>query len=216
MINFHNVDCIEFMKSKPDKYYDLAIVDPPYGLNIAKTGSIGADKFTPKNWDAKIPTNEYFKQLFRVSENQIIWGGNYFSYIWNKGCRGYIVWNKLNHHDNRADVEMAWTSFDRLAKYVEYMWDGNRYGTKGNIKGVGQPTIRIHPTQKPVFLYQWLLQNYATKGDKILDTHGGSMSIAIACDMEGFDLDICEIDVEYFEAAKKRYENYKKQLTLFT
>ena len=214
-INFFNVDCIEFMKSKPDKCYDLAIVDPPYGLNIAKTGSIGTDKFTPKNWDETIPNNEYFEQLFRVSKNQIIWGGNYFPFIWSNGCRGYIVWNKLNHHDNRADVEMAWTSFNKLAKYVEYMWDGNRYGTKGNIKGVGQPTIRIHPTQKPVFLYQWILLNYADKGMKILDTHGGSMTIAKACEIEGFDLDICEIDKEYFQAGVNAFNLHKRQQRLF-
>ena len=214
-INFFNVDCIEFMKSKPDKCYDLAIVDPPYGLNIAKSGSIGANKFTPKSWDETIPTNEYFEQLFRVSKNQVIWGGNYFPFIWTNGCKGYIVWNKLNHHDNRADVEMAWTSFNRPAKYVEYMWDGNRYGTKGNIKGVGQPTIRIHPTQKPVFLYRWILLNYAEKGMKILDTHGGSMTIAIACEIEGFDLDICEIDKEYFQAGVNAFNLHKRQQRLF-
>ena len=110
---------------------------------------------------------------------------------------------------------MAWTSFNRLAKYVEYMWDGNRYGTKGNIKGVGQPTIRIHPTQKPVFLYQWILLNYAEKGMKILDTHGGSMTIAKACEIEGFDLDICEIDSEYFQAGVNAFNFHKIQQRLF-
>ena len=121
----------------------------------------------------------------------------------------------MNHHENRSDGELAWTSFNGLSKYFEYMWDGNRYGTKGNIKGVGQPTIRIHPTQKPVALYRWLLQNYAKKGDKILDTHLGSMSIAIACDMEGFDLTGCELDPEYYRDGIKRLETFRSQTTLF-
>jgi len=121
----------------------------------------------------------------------------------------------LNHHNNRADVELAWTSFNKLAKYVEYMWDGNRYGKKGNIQGVGKPTIRIHPTEKPVYLYGWLLQEYAEQGNLILDTHGGSMSIAIACEKSGFDLDVCEIDKDYIDAGKKRFEEFKAQTTLF-
>ena len=215
-INFYNIDCVQFMKTIPDKHYDLAIVDPPYGIGMGASLNVNCkNKYNDKNWDTEIPTNEYFEQLFRVSKNQIIWGGNYFPFIWDNGCKGYIIWNKLNHHDNRADVEMAWTSFNRLAKYVEYMWDGNRYGTKGNIKGVGQPTIRIHPTQKPVFLYQWLLLNYAKKGMNILDTHGGSMTIAKACEMEGFDLDICEIDKEYFDLGVKAFNLHKSQTRLF-
>jgi site-specific DNA-methyltransferase (adenine-specific) len=153
-------------------------------------------------------------ELQRVSKNQIIWGGNYFPFLWKKGCKDFIFWNKLNHHENRSDGELAWTSFNGLSKYFEYMWDGNRYGTKGNIKGVGQPTIRIHPTEKPVALYRWLLQNYAQKGDKILDTHLGSMSIAIACDMEGFDLTGCELDPEYFKDGMKRLREYKSQVKM--
>jgi len=216
MINFHNIDCMDFMKQKPENYYDLAIVDPPYGLGMGVNLNVNAKvNYENKNWDTEIPSNEYFNELKRISKNQIIWGGNYFSHLWQEGCKGFICWNKLNHHDNRADVELAWTSFNKLSKYVEYMWDGNRYGTKGNIKGVGKPTIRIHPTEKPIQLYRWLLQNYAKEGDKILDTHGGSGSIAIACDIEGFDLDICEIDKDYFEASKKRFNIHKSQLKLF-
>ncbi len=203
------------MKRFPDKYFDLAVVDPPYGINIAASGSIGRDKFTPKNWDEKIPDNEYFIELQRVSKNQIVWGGNYFPYLWNNGCKGFICWNKLNHHDNRADVELAWTSFNKLAKYFEYMWDGNRYGTKGNIQGVGKPTIRIHPTQKPVALYDWIFHNYAKPEDKILDTHLGSGSSRIAAFKNGLDFTGFELDKEYFEAAEKRFKVFKSQLTLF-
>jgi site-specific DNA-methyltransferase (adenine-specific) len=211
----YNEDCLSGMKRFPDKYFDLAVVDPPYGINIAASGSIGRDKFTPKNWDEKIPDNEYFIELQRVSKNQIVWGGNYFPYLWNNGCKGFICWNKLNHHDNRADVELAWTSFNKLAKYFEYMWDGNRYGTKGNIQGVGKPTIRIHPTQKPVALYDWIFHNYAKPEDKILDTHLGSGSSRIAAFKNGLDFTGFELDKEYFEAAEKRFKVFKSQLTLF-
>jgi site-specific DNA-methyltransferase (adenine-specific) len=215
-VNFFNIDCMEFMKQKPDKFYDLAIVDPPYGIGMGASLNVNSKtKFINKNWDNEIPTDEYFEQLFRVSKNQIVWGGNYFPYLWKNGCKGYICWNKLNHHDNRADVELAWTSFNKLAKYVEYMWDGNRYGTVGNIKGVGMPTIRIHPTEKPIYLYRWILKNYAEKGNLILDTHGGSMSIAVACENEGFDIDICEIDKDYFNDAIKRFKNTTAQTKLF-
>lgn len=214
-ISIYNEDSLQALKAMQDKQFDLAIVDPPYGLNIAKSGSIGADKFTPKNWDAAIPPDEYFIELRRVSKQQIVWGGNYFPILWNKGCRGFICWNKLNHHDNRADIEMAWTSIDGLAKYVEYMWDGNRYGTKGNIKGVGKPTIRTHPTEKPVYLYKWLLDNYAKTGMEILDTHLGSGSIAVACYDLGYNLTAYEIDSEYYEQACKRLEIYKRQMVLW-
>ena len=214
-IKIHLGDCMEAMRAMEDNAFDLAIVDPPYGLNIAKTGSIGRDKFEAKGWDAEIPSNEYFDQLKRVSKNQIVWGGNYFAHLWQEGCKGFICWNKLNHHDNRADVEFAWTSFDKLAKYIEYMWDGNRYGTKGNIKGVGKPTIRIHPTEKPIYLYKWLLQNYAKEGDKILDTHLGSGSIALASHNLGFELTACELDKEYYKASIKRIKDHISQQRLF-
>lgn len=215
-IKLFNECNMEVMARYPDGYFDLAIVDPPYGLNIAKTGSIGRDKFNAKDWDAAIPSDDYFKELLRVSKNQIIWGGNYFPYLWGKGCKGFICWNKLNHHDNRADVEMAWTSFNRLVKYLEYMWDGNRYGTKGNIQGVGQKSIRIHPTEKPVHLYKWLLKEYATPDMKILDTHLGSMSSVIAAyDYQIAEFVGCEIDQEYFEKGRARFEQHKRQLNLF-
>ena len=211
-INFYNIDNIEFMKTKPDNHYDLAIVDPPYGIGVTKNKRLNNN--SDNDWDSKIPEPEYFEQLFRISKNQIIWGGNYFiEHLKNSRC--FINWDKLNHSDTYADCEMAWTSFDKNAKIFKYMWDGNRYGFKGNIKGVGMPTIRTHPTQKPIDLYRWCLNTFAEKGMKILDTHGGSMTIAIACDKEGFDLDICEIDKEYFETGQKRYNEFKQQITMF-
>jgi len=212
----YNSDCIEGMKQYPDKYFDLAIVDPPYGLGMGGNLNVNAKvNYKNKNWDTEIPSDEYFDELQRVSKNQIVWGGNYFPHLWQNGCKGFICWNKLNHHDNRADVEMAWTSFNKLAKYVEYMWDGNRYGTKGNIQGVGKPTIRIHPTEKPIFLYDWLLSNYAKEGDSILDTHLGSGSSRIASYKGGFDFVGFEIDKEYYEAQEKRYKEFTSQLRLF-
>ena len=211
-----NEDNMKLMGRYEDNHFDLAIVDPPYGIGMGGNLNVNAKvNYSNKNWDTAIPSNEYFDEVKRVSKNQIIWGGNYFPQLWVEGCKGFICWNKLNHHDNRADVEFAWTSFDKLAKYIEYMWDGNRYGTKGNIKGVGKPTIRIHPTEKPIYLYKWLLQNYAKEGDKILDTHLGSGSIAIACHDLGFDLTACELDTDYYNAAMKRIEDHKKQLQLF-
>jgi site-specific DNA-methyltransferase (adenine-specific) len=205
---------MKLMARYPDGYFELAIVDPPYGINIAKNGSLGNDKFKAKDWDTETPKQEYFEELKRVSKNQIVWGYNYMT---DKlpPCKGFIYWNKLNHHDNRSDGELAYTSFNKLARHVEYMWDGNRYGFKGAISGVGKKSTRIHPTQKPVKLYEWLLMNYAKEGDKILDTHLGSGSIAIACHNLGFDLTACELDPEYYEAAIKRIENHKAQQRLF-
>ena len=162
-IQLNNQDCLEAMKKMKDNQFDLAIVDPPYGISInkqsqGKGGGVAKKiEYTKKDWDKSAPNKEYFNELIRITKNQIVWGGNYFPHLWQQGCKGFICWNKLNHHDNRADVEMAWSSFDKLAKYVEYMWDGNRYGIKGNVKGVGKPSIRIHPTEKPIYLYEWLL-----------------------------------------------------------
>lgn len=210
-----NEDNMQLMARYEDNYFDLAIVDPPYGLNIAKSGSLGRDKFSKKDWDTQTPKQEYFDELQRVSKNQIIWGWNYMT---DKlpTCKGFIYWNKLNHHENRSSGELAYCSINGLAKHFEYMWDGNRYGFKSQkIEGVGKPSIRIHPTQKPIKLYEWLLMNYAKEGDKILDTHLGSGSIAIACHNLGFDLTACELDTEYFEAAIKRINNHKSQTRLF-
>ena len=207
-INFYNMDNIEFMKTKPDNYYDLAIVDPPYG--------IGANKMTLGNgkkkiyrgvndWDNKIPPKEYWEQLFRVSKNQVVWGGNYMTeYLPPKSS--WLFWDKGTGDNDFADGELAWTSFGGALRKIPKSWVG------ANAKDEGE---RIHPTQKPVYLYRWILNKLAKQGDKILDTHGGSMGIAIACDIEGFDLDIIEIDKKYFNDGKKRYEQHKRQLKLF-
>jgi len=211
-MKIYNQDCLESMKQMKDNQFDLAIVDPPYGINITKNKRLNNN--SKKDWDKEIPTPEYFKELFRVSKNQIIWGGNYFiEYLKNTRC--YLNWDKLNHSDTYADCEMAWTSFDKNAKIFKYMWDGNRYGFIGAIQGVGKKSIRTHPTQKPVALYEWLLMNYAKEGDTILDTHLGSGSIAIACHNLGYDLTGYEIDKDYYEAATKRIEQHKTQIRLF-
>jgi site-specific DNA-methyltransferase (adenine-specific) len=211
-IELHNVDCLPFMKQFEDNHFDLAIVDPPYGVGVTKNKRLNNN--SNNDWDSAIPNAEYFKELKRVSKNQIIWGGNYFiEHLENTRC--YLNWDKLNHSDTYADCEMAWTSFDKNAKIFKYMWDGNRYGFPGAIQGVGKKSIRTHPTQKPISLYEWLLMNYAQEGDKILDTHLGSGSSAVACDALGFDLTACELDKEYFDAASKRIELARRQQKLF-
>ena len=202
MINFHNIDCIEFMKTKSDKCYDLAIVDPDYGLDekISSGGTWAAKYKKGAGYLGGKPTAEYFNTLFRVSKNWIIWGGNYFTEN-IPSARCYIVWRKLQMlgMHTMADCELALTSFDKNAK----IFDSN------------SARDRIHICQKPIILYRWCLQNFAENGFKILDTHGGSHTHAIACDMEGFDLDICEIDKEYFDDGVKAFKEYKRQLTLF-
>ena len=201
-INFYNVDNIEFMKTKPDNYYDLAIVDPPYGIGDkfkgGKTGKMNFNEVVEKDWD-KVPSKEYWKELFRTSKNQIVWGGNYFDL---PPSRCFIVWDKKISEDfTLAMAELAWTSFDKLAKIIRL------------------PTPKTggkrHPTQKPIKLYRKVLSMYAEKGFKILDTHGGSFTNAIACDMENYDLDICEIDKTYFDNGVKAFNTYKQQLTMF-
>jgi site-specific DNA-methyltransferase (adenine-specific) len=203
---------MELMARYEDNHFNLAIVDPPYGIGVTKNKRL--NNISNKDWDNEIPKKEYFEELKRVSKNQIIWGGNYFiEHLSNTRC--YLNWDKLNHSDTYADCEMAWTSFDKNAKIFKYMWDGNRYGFIGAIKGVGKKSIRMHPTQKPIALYEWLLMNYAKEGDKILDTHLGSGSIAIACHNLKYDLTACELDKEYFEAAMKRIKRHQQQIQMF-
>ena len=198
-----NEDNMQLMARYEDNHFDLAIVDPPYGLGD-KTTKGGCDrnsqvKFKEHSWDNEIPTDEYFKELFRVSKKQIIWGGNYFPYIWKKGCRGLITWDKMVYIPTMSQIEYAWYSEDRLPKLVKIN---------------NNDSNRLHPTQKPVKLYEWLLMNYAKEGDKILDTHLGSGSIAIACHNLGYDLTACELDKEYYEAAIKRINQHKAQLRI--
>lgn len=209
--NVYNIDCMEGMKAFPDKFFDLAIVDPPYGFanhnipNNSANKKIYAD-FENKQWGIR-PNKEYFTELKRVSINQIIWGGNYFSELWQEGLnRGFIFWDKIQVSANHADGELAWTSFNQNAKTFRYCWSGNRYGPEHYIKGVGQTSNRIHPTQKPVDLYRWLLHHYAKPNDKILDTHLGSQSSRIAAYKLGFDFWGYEIDEDYFKQGCERFE----------
>lgn len=214
IINITNEDCMELMKKTPDKYYDLAICDPPYGIGEDGFKNHNRGKlakptlYKPKEWDKETPQQDYFKELIRVSKNRIIWGGNHFiENIPNANSSCWIVWDKDNTGDF-ADCELAYTSFKTAVRKFEFRWNGM---LQGNMK---DKEIRIHPTQKPVQLYKWILTKYAKQGDKILDTHGGSMSIALACHDLGFDLDLCELDKDYFEAGVKRFEQHKKQLKL--
>jgi site-specific DNA-methyltransferase (adenine-specific) len=196
-IELHNVDCLPFMKQFEDNHFDLAIVDPPYGIGISKNPV--RQQHVKKEWDNEIPKKEYFDELFRVSKNQIIWGGNYFDL---PTTQGFFIWDKKQPHDfSLAMIEYAWSSIQKPAK----MW------TLSVLKERG----KIHPTQKPVELYEWLLINNAQEGHKILDTHLGSGSSAVACDALGFDLTACELDKEYFDAASKRIELARRQQKLF-
>tara|TARA_R110002167_G_scaffold276151_1_gene482154 strand:- start:330 stop:914 length:585 start_codon:yes stop_codon:yes gene_type:complete len=194
---------MELMKRYPDNYFELAIVDPPYGIEVNE--SIGRRKGMKHSgnkkilWDNEIPKDSYFKELFRISKNQIIWGGNYF-YLQPTKC--FIIWDKKYSQDvSFSRYEYAWASFNKTSKGFEF----NGQANKG----------KIHPTQKPVKLYEWLLMNYANEGDKILDTHLGSGSIALACHNLGFDLTGCELDTEYYDAACKRLKRHQQQLTMF-
>jgi len=205
------------MKAMKDKEYDLAIVDPPYGIDFGEFNRTNKDsngvrykanKYKQGDWDNQIPDDLYFEELIRVSKNQIVWGGNYFPYLWKNGCKGFIFWYKSNPVPNFSDGELAWTSFNKVAKQFDY-----RY--YGNLEGNTSASNKIHPTQKPIALYEWLLMNYAKEGDKILDTHLGSGSIAIACNNLGYDLDAYEIDKEYYEATMKRFNNHTSQIRLY-
>lgn len=201
-------DCMDYMVSLPDKAYNLAIVDPPYGIGASKMAmGEGKKHWDKSDWDKEIPTVEYFKELLRVSNNQIIWGGNYFT-DHLPASRGWISWNKkVPDGMSFSDFELAWTSFDKVSREVRFRYSGAVIGGTYNKK--------IHPTQKPFELYKWLLDNYAERGDKILDTHGGSFSHAIAAHDLGFDLTIIEKDKTYFDDATKRLKIHQKQLQLF-
>ena len=203
-----NEDNMKLMARYEDNHFDLAIVDPPYGYGDKKTDILNfRQKEQHRDWNVA-PNEEYFKELFRVSKNQIIWGGNYFPFIWGFGGRCFIYWHKGNPVNNFADGELAWTSFDKNAKQYDY-----RY--YGNLEGNSSATKKFHPTQKPISLYEWLLMNYAKEGDKILDTHLGSGSIALACHNLKYDLTACELDTEYYNASLKRLKQHQQQLTMF-
>ena len=211
------MDCMDLMARYPDNYFDLAVVDPPYGIGMDNQKvrvkpnrpnsylRAGEKQYNTTDWDSKPPDKEYFKELFRVSKNQIIWGANYFCEYLPSG-NGWIFWNKLNGLNNCfSDGEFAFSSKGVQSRYFECStFDGLKGGKD-----------RIHPTQKPVKLYEWLLKNYAQPTDKILDTHFGSCSIGIACHNFGCSLDACELDEEYFDNAFKRVRTHVRQLDLF-
>ena len=210
MINIYNQDCLKAMKEMSDNQFDLAIVDPPYGLGyrLVKGGCNGGmgtlrnladNKVT--TWDDEIPKPRYFTELQRVSKNQIIWGGNYFLDYLGK-TDGFIVWDKMNGTNPMADAELAWQN----VKGTTRMFRWHHFS--------GERTKKIHPTQKPIKLYEWLLMNYAKEGDKILDTHLGSGSIAIACHNLGYDLEGYELDKDYYDNALKRIKEHQSQLRL--
>jgi len=202
-ITITNEDNMLLMARYPDNYFDLAIVDPPYGIDAGKmTMGSGKHKFKKgKDWDNSIPNNEYFKELFRVSKNQIIWGGNYFPLPLNNN---WIIWDKLNPNLSFSEAELAWCSIKKNVRIFK------RYSAMEDDDGKKQ-----HPTQKPILLYKYCLEKYAKQGDKILDTHLGSGSIAIACHDYGFELTACELDKEYFDKAIQRIQNHVSQQNLF-
>ena len=218
MIKLLNTDCITYMKGLEDNAFDLAIVDPPYGIDAANTfageerksgkGASYKTAFAAKGWDKGIPDKMYFDELMRVSKNQIVWGANYMSHFLPPSM-GWVVWDKDNGTTKFSDAELAFTSFDRALRIYKYTWNGMIQGDMKNKE------VRIHPTQKPVKLYEWLLSNYAKEGDRILDTHLGSGSSAIAAHYGGFDFVGCELDEDYYKAACKRFDSETAQIDIF-
>jgi site-specific DNA-methyltransferase (adenine-specific) len=210
-ITVTNEDNMTLMARYPDNYFNLAIVDPPYGLgkhnaigNGDKRNGVTKNKiWIGGEWDNNKPSIIYFKELFRVSKHQIIWGGNYFTNLIPQSDK-WLVWDKMQRI-NQSDCELAWTSFIGALRIFKYH--------SSKLQGFMNPD-RFHPTEKPVNLYKWLLQNYAKENDKILDTHLGSGSIALACHELGFELTACELDAEYYNASLKRFKLETKQLML--
>jgi len=210
-----NEDCMAVMQRYADKHFDLAVVDPPYGIGVDGAIHIRkpdrpstwdmVEKYERKEWDNEIPKAEYWEQLFRVSKNQIVWGGNYFTqYLHPSKC--WIFWDKqFDKTFNFSHGELAWTSFNKQLLKV----------TKSSKAETNGGKDRIHPTQKPVYIYDWIFKNYATQGQTILDTHLGSGSSRISADKTGLSFVGCELDKEYFQAQEKRFKDYKSQLTIF-
>ena len=217
-IELFNEDCMNVMARYPDNHFELAVVDPPYGIDAANTfggeerksgnGVAMKTAFDKKDWDLCIPEKEYFIELMRVSRNQIVWGANYMSHFLPPSM-GWIVWDKDNGTTKFSDAELAFSSFEKALRIWKYTWNGM---IQGDMK---KKETRIHPTQKPVKLYEWIIANYAKEGDKILDTHLGSGSSAIAAHYGGFDFVGCELDLHYYNAAKKRFEDETAQIDLF-
>jgi site-specific DNA-methyltransferase (adenine-specific) len=212
LITYTNEDCLIGMARYPDKHFDLAIIDPPYGIgeSLKKRENTISEKWkspkkkihATKTWDIEKPGDDYFVQLFRVSKNQIIWGANYLVDKIQKPSMGWIFWDKKNGNSDFSDGELAYTSFEKGLRKFEWLWNGFQKE---------KPEKRIHPTQKPVALYKWLLTNYAKTGDLILDTHVGSASSLIACYDMGFDAVGFELDADYYKASKQRLEDFMRQ-----
>lgn len=211
----YNIDCMEYMKTLPDKYFDLVIADPPYGIkedglkNHNRGCLAKSQEYTPKDWDKEAMPKEFFDEIIRISKNQIIWGANHFiSRIpYDSSC--WIVWDKDNGATDFADCELAWTSFKTAVRKFKYKWQGM---LQENMKNKER---RIHPTQKPVDLYGWLLLNYAQHGQVIFDPMMGSQSSRIAAHRLGFDYVGCELDKEYFDKGCERFKQETSQLSLF-
>jgi len=208
----HLIDCVEFMRGLSDKAFDLAVVDPPYGVgedglkNHSRSKIAKSKEYTPKQWDKNPPNYAYFEQLIRVSKNQIIFGANHFiQNIPDANSSCWIVWDKENGENDFADCELAWTSFKSAVRRFKFMWAGMLQGNMKNKEN------RIHPTQKPVALYDWIFRNYAKPGDTILDTHMGSQSSRISAYKAGLDYTGCELDPEYFEQGNQRFEDFLKK-----
>jgi len=214
MIELHNIDCMEYMATLDDNAFELAIVDPPYGLGESlgnpSRNRFSSTEYLSKDWDMVPPQKDYFIELNRVSKNQIIWGANHFiSLVPESDSSCWIVWDKENGDSHFADSELAYTSFKTAVRNFKFRWAGMLQGDMKNKER------RIHPTQKPVKLYEWLLSNYAKEGDNILDTHLGSGSSAIAAHYGGFDFVGCELDSDYFKAAQARIELETAQKDMF-
>ena len=209
-----NMDCMAYMRALPDKAFDLAVVDPPYGIHM-DGGEIGRSvlaqttKYQQKAWDRAPPAEAYFLELERVSRNRVIWGANHFISRYPRDSGEWLVWDKLNGENDFADCELAWTRFGGAVRLFRFRWAGM---LQGNMRA---KEVRIHPTQKPVALYAWIFSRYAKPGDRILDTHLGSGSSRIAAWDAGLDFVGCEIDRDYFDAQERRFQAHAAQLNLF-
>ena len=211
----HNIDCLELMRTLPDKCFQLAIADPPYGIgedgakNHSRSNCAKATEYTPKDWDKSAPGKEFFAELCRVSKYQIIWGANHFiENLPTQNASCWVVWDKENGENDFADCELGWTNFPSAVRRFKFRWAGMLQGNMANKEE------RIHPTQKPVALYAWLLRHYAKPGDRIFDPMMGSQSSRIAAYKLGFDYVGCELDKEYFAKGCERFDRECRGITV--
>lgn len=235
MIEKLKIDCMKYMKTLPDNAFDLGLVDPNYGLGASKPSkkreavqqkngkklNVKSPEYKHKDWDDKPADKKYFDELFRVTKNQIIWGVNFYDYVFGSGR---LIWDKMNDYSDQFDCEIAYISSNNRTDIVRYMWAGMMQGknisksAKIALEQQGNKLLnetRIHPTQKPVKLYSWILEKYVKKHHRVLDTHGGSFSSAIAAHYFGCDMTICEIDHEIFEMGVARFEKETRQIAMF-